>query len=192
MIMRYFLLISGVSGSGKTFIESKINGSSVHKNTIMSLTQVTTRKPRDKEELLSKDYLFIDNYFYDKLYNSSLLIASSSIGKTKYGTLDYSRDNYISSIIVNAKGYLKVIDDLEKKYDRDSYKIIHLNITSNHTDERDGRNLDKEKEDLKSIIAKQKSDLFLQVLNNYDEEEDNDNIDKTKNLILKALSEFIK
>lgn len=168
--MKYFVLFSGISGSGKTAVESDLKGLDYNGYHWKKLIQTTTRAPRSIEEEYDGSYVFSSKKYYDKLVKADLLMAASQIGDNYYGTFsDYEEDNMIYSVVVNAKGYNDIVSYLEDhKEEVGEYKIIHFNIVSNLSSSREGRDLDLERIELDSLDHS-KADIFENVSHRYGE-----------------------
>lgn len=162
--MKYFVLLSGISGSGKSTIEKNLVSRIINGKRILKLEQVTTRNPRSKDEIFSGGYVFVTKPFYDKLYENDMLMAASNVMGKKYGTLtDYHKDNQIYTVVVNALGYHNIVKHLkENKEIVGEHKIIHFNISSNMSSTRNGRDLNQEQLDLDAIDHKE-IDLFSEI-----------------------------
>lgn len=174
-----FLLICGVSGSGKNYIQNMLQnkGNEYLKNnynnknldiSFNKLQQVTTRKPRNMEEIENQVYSFITKELYDIIeYN---LIAKTKVNENYYGTIkmaikdytriyenkDYKNFIFINTVIVNRLGYDHFINDVKENYKDRKVNIFTLKIDCDYLDlqKRNGRNLEfikKEDCDLEDI-----------------------------------------
>lgn len=153
MIMKKFLLICGVSGVGKSFVEDELVRNNHPKISFFKLPQVTTRDKRDDND----PYQFLSKKEYKNI--ESNLIAKTNFHGNLYGTLDISRiKDYegkllINTIIVNAEGFQSSVDDLTKKYG-DNFDLFTLRLINDSPVEREGRDqdsLDLENKALESI-----------------------------------------
>lgn len=146
------LLICGVSGSGKTWIEKELVNHPTDNLIFHKLNQYTTRPPRSKEEVELKVYNFINESEYNEIKDD--LIAKTEVNGYHYGTLkDFLRGNkkrsVINTIIVNRRGYDDITSYLKNNKD---FEILTLKITINsEIKNREDRNIEKEKEELKTI-----------------------------------------
>lgn len=142
--MKKFLLICGISGSGKSYIEEKLT-EKLFKGRIRfkKMKQVTTRSMRE-DESQGKPYIFLSGEDEFKKYEDEL-IAKTHFHGDYYGTLDESDTRFnlgfgltINTIIVNRMGYDNVVNDLRKKYGN-NFDIKVLRILNTKPVERDGR-----------------------------------------------------
>lgn len=156
--MKKFILLCGVSGSGKSFIAEKLTKQKEFADIVFrKLNQVTTRAMRENE-VDGKDYVFLNKEKYDKM--KSRLIAKTNFYNNFYGTIDesysylYNGLKNINIIIVNREGRDASIKDIREKYGDDA-KVITIQIVNNRNEvKREGRNendLLKEKDDLSQI-----------------------------------------
>lgn len=158
--MKYILAISGISGSGKSFVEErllKMNDSKIMGLPIRKLRQVTTRSRRtDSEDAVNSAYVFVSDYYYESLVSHNFLMSKSTTEDGKYGTLaDLYDDDTIYTVLLNAKGTIDTAKWLKDNLNRDEYKVIHIIIDSNQSDDRGTRDLAKEISDLNSIDESQ-------------------------------------
>ena len=149
------LLICGISGSGKTWIENDLIKHSTDKLEFHKLKQYTTRKPRSDEEINMNIYEFIDDEKYDKIKDT--LIAKTEVNGCKYGTLQDFRKStnkttIINTIIVNRRGHDDIISFLKNFEYINNYDIITLEVkVQNEIKNRSDRNIEKEKKELENI-----------------------------------------
>lgn len=126
------LLICGVSGSGKSFIETMLSQRDFRKPPYVyfnKLRQVTTRQPRNEDEIKNKTYNFISEEVYDKI--SGNLFAKTVVNGKRYGTLNTIMESeeytVVNTIIVNRIGWQNVIDELIETF-ADEVQICTLQI----------------------------------------------------------------
>ena len=179
------LLICGVSGSGKSYVENMLKNRDIHLEPQIlfnKLTQVTTRKPRNQEEIDNKVYRFVDKDKYDKMKNN--LIARTEINGNYYGTINtiLECDFYtvINTIIVNRQGWEDVYEELNDMYGNEiDICTLRINCDIDNLEKREDRDIEYLKSENKKLLHI--SDISL-----------DNNIDKrlTTNDIIKALQDF--
>lgn len=145
---RKLLLICGVSGSGKTYIE-KLLVESNEGYKFNKLNQVTTRLPRNLEEVNNRVYTFLDHDLYDILDSTDILTAKTNVNGNRYGTILNLKEDHINTVIVNSNGIKDIIHFIHRnKLDIDVFTIC---IDSDVLERREGRNddfLEKERQEL--------------------------------------------
>lgn len=178
------LLICGVSGCGKTYIEKLLRDNNSKDNEIFfnKLNQVTTRPARNQTEIDLKVYEFITEEKYNSIQNN--LIAKTEVNGYHYGTIKKllpmtKNKTVINTVIVNRLGYDNIKNDFKNNKD---VEILTLEIVTNDSDLvlRNNRDIELEKLELDGI-----ADLIL-----YNNIGDRLNYDK----VISALKEvkFIK
>jgi guanylate kinase len=152
--MRKFLLITGTSGGGKSYIEKLLVKNNHPHIKFHKLLQVTTRAKRDDED----PYIFLTKKEYDNI--SDTLLAKTNFHGNFYGTQDTSKlkdDDgklTINTVVVNRLGYDNIVKDLKEKYP-DSFDLMTIRITNDSPVERDSRDqefITKEHESLNDIV----------------------------------------
>lgn len=156
--MKKFILLCGVSGSGKSYLaENLVTQKDFPHLSFKKLDQVTTRPIRDNE-IDGKDYVFLNKEEYDSMKDK--LIAKTNFYENYYGTIDQSYkypENglyNINIIIVNREGRDASVRDIKEKYGNESDILTIQVINENNQIKREGRNekdLIKEKEDLDEV-----------------------------------------
>ena len=150
--MKKFLLICGVSGSGKSFIEKQLVNQRINSTLKFNrLIQVTTREMREGE-MDGESYIFINRDEYNRMKDN--LIATTEFYGNCYGTPDYSKmyhDNglNINTIVVNREGHDSAVADLKSKY-KDCH-ICTIQIKNNDPMQREGRDYEREEKELDDI-----------------------------------------
>jgi len=146
--MLKYILICGVSGSGKSTIEKQLSELDEGYVKFNKLRQVTTRDMRE-EELENPPYLFLSEEIF-KSYQPHL-IAQSHFQDNYYGTMDTSIDaeHVINTIIVNRMGYDNVVRDLNEKYGEENIFIKTMRVISKDLAVREGR-------DTESLLVEEK------------------------------------
>lgn len=137
------LFIIGTSGSGKSYITSKLSeGVGFYK-----LSQYTTRPKRENE---GDEYYYITKDHYDIIEDR--LIATTIVNNNYYGTIPTFKDNGdIAVIIVNELGLKNGLAWLSRNRDVE-YKILY--ITGDSFEERkEGRNIDDEKLKIDKLLS---------------------------------------
>lgn len=159
--MMKFLVIVGVSGTGKTELEKRLvtNYPSVFAKT----NQVTTR---DKRNETDNGYAFIDNNSYDILEPN--LIGKTEVNGKRYGSILPSFENRINTIILNEAGlddFVDVLDDLDQKAGTTLSDFLVLGLDTDDLDYqtslpgREGRDVRKERKVLKDVEKLIKVDI---------------------------------
>ena len=174
---RNFLFITGLSGSGKSYMEKELNGKEEvvadgRKFKYRKLMQVTTR-PRRVDEYDYSPYLFTNKAFYNRMKENNMLIATSHVGSALYGTINDTNnaEGTINTVIVNRVGYESAMKDLDYLYGLDNCKVVLAEIKSNHTDNRGSRNLLDEEYDM-NVMKNDIRSKYLCIDNNWDEATD--------------------
>ncbi len=79
----FCIVLSSPSGAGKTSISKKL----LIKDNNISLSISCTTRPKRKGEKNKKDYIFIDDYNFDKFIKNNQFIEYANVFGFKYGTL---------------------------------------------------------------------------------------------------------
>ena len=155
--MKKFILLCGISGSGKSFIANRLEKQEVNKKVnFKKLKQVTTREIRE-DEIDGVDYMFLSDYQYNNMKHD--LISKTEFYDRKYGTIDDSLDSTedtdnVSIIVVNREGRDSSVRDIENKYGDNALTLTIQIVNDSPTVFRIGRDeeaLKKEKEDLDEV-----------------------------------------
>lgn len=174
--MYKFLLICGVSGSGKSFIEQQLVNKQINPEVNFNrLIQVTTRPMRD-EEVDGQDYIFVSDSEYENMKDN--LLAKTQFYNNKYGTLNQTKkyeDNglNINTIVVNREGNDAAIRDIKKLYPEN--EILTIQIKNRQPVAREGRS----KEDLIQEINDLNEVMDLEFYNDPEERLDIKKLIKT-------------
>ncbi|QQM14707.1 guanylate kinase-like protein [Staphylococcus phage MarsHill] len=164
--MKKFILLCGVSGTGKTVLANNLSDQKEYPHLFFKkLDQVTTRQQRE-DETNGVDYVFLNKEEYDDMKGN--LIAKTNFYENYYGTIDQSLEYpqngiyNVNIIIVNREGRDASVRDIKEKYGEDSDIITIQVINEKNQVKREGRNkedLEKEKKDLDEVTD-------LEVINN--------------------------
>lgn len=153
------LFIMGVSGSGKNYIQDLLSrkGNEYDSNIFFNKTeQVTTRKPRSKEEIAKHTYEFINKEQYELI--KSALVAKTYFNDNYYGTKisslrESSKNNIIiNTIVVDINGYKDAINEFNKIFENNYFSTI-IKILCDNPEKRETRNKEFLRKEMESLIG---------------------------------------
>ena len=120
--MQKFLVIVGVSGSGKTVLEQNLLKHGIfHK-----LVQFTTRKPRLNESN-GNPYIFIQESTYDYIKDKLIGRVQGGNFSNKYGTLPDIPFNKVGTIILSKEGLTDFLTEYVSKHNVEFF-VLGLDI----------------------------------------------------------------
>lgn len=137
------LIISGGSGSGKTWLRDTIYNHNKNKYDCLNYhipLQITTRSRRTDES--SDDYMYIEKDYYKDLLDDYCLTATTTFNNQFYGTLKKTivkGKNNCNIIIANYEGIESIVNTFENDKNVNIKKILVLsdpddNILKDHND----------------------------------------------------------
>lgn len=114
-----FLVLAGVSGSGKSYLAKLLQEQ--YGEIFYKVQQVTTREKRPSEN--NNDYLFLTDEEYDEIKDN--LVGKTEVNGCRYGSLldEETASNRIGIIILNEKG----LRDFKEHFDDTDFISIGLN-----------------------------------------------------------------
>lgn len=142
--MKNLLFIIGTSGSGKSYITSKLS----EKEGFYKLLQYTTRAKRENE---GNEYYYITKEHFAIIEDR--LIATTVVNDNYYGTIPTFKDNGdIAVVIVNALGLRNGLKYLSNHKDI-NFNVLYLTGES-FEERKEGRDVDREREEIEEILSK--------------------------------------
>lgn len=159
MVKKEILFIIGNSGSGKSYLTSRL----INYPMFYKMQQYTTRKKRDNE--VGNEYYFINKEHYKLI--SDRLISTTTVNNEYYGTIPVFEDNKIAIIIVNKEGFESGLNYINKNTDIE-YRVLYLKNTEPF-EERESRNkefVENEMRECKEIVSTIPKENVIELINN--------------------------
>ena len=156
--MKNIVFITGISGSGKSYIKDKLI--ELFPEKYYKIIQYTTRDIRIGEKN-AIDYNFISKEDYNAIKHS--LFCKTKINGNLYGTPIKLIDNKIAVIVVNSSGLEDGI-----KYLNGKYNYIVLDIENNSPVKRIDRDeefIKKEREKINNVLDRLDSKRVIKLIN---------------------------
>lgn len=186
--MKKILLVCGISGTGKSTLVKEL--CKKYPEEYLKLNQFTTRKKRENEN--KDDYIFLKDEREVNIIKDKYNIFAENISKEgHYGTIDTSKDDMISCVVVNRKGWDSAMKYLVNKYRPEECKIRTLKVEvfdKNLLPKREGRDEEFVRNEEISLFGIEDIIIYRDQ-NGYDLEEVDNSI---KELFMKDESELLQ
>jgi predicted ABC-type ATPase len=132
--MNYYLVIAGVSGSGKSVLEKKLV--EIYPDEYNKIVQTTTRARRVNE---AKDaYVWLTPDQYDKFKH--LLIGRTYFDGSNYGSIPVPCNGKINTIILNYEGLMDFVNNLNQKENR--FVVVGIDKDNQAIEKRETRDIE--------------------------------------------------